>query len=186
MVDRIEQLQSDMGMLQTLKPFAAVIFIRKGIGYDEYIREYAEYRGMRPDDLLMILDELQEEAKAQESMEGWMEHIRQYGEELREQQQKNRQNRLAEEEEDAVVLLTMHGAKGLEYDCVFIPDANEGITPPNKAVLQADMEEERRMFYVAMTRARDHLHISYTKERLHKEMDTSRFVEEILPAAKCE
>lgn len=181
MVDRIEQLQSDLGMLQSLKPFAAVNFIRKGIGYDEYIREYAEYRGMRPDDLLMILDELQEEAKAQETMGDWMEHIRRYGEELREQQQKSRQNKLAEEEEDAVVLLTMHGAKGLEYDCVFIPDANEGVTPHNKAVLQADLEEERRMFYVAMTRARDHLYISYTKERLHKEMDTSRFVEEILP-----
>lgn len=179
MVDRIQQLQSDLRMLQTLKPFAAVNFIRKGIGYDEYIREYAEYRSMRPDDLLMILDELQEEAKAQATMEEWAAHIQQYGEELREQQQKSKQGRLAEEEEDAVVLLTMHGAKGLEYDCVFIPDANEGITPHNKAVLQADLEEERRMFYVAMTRAKNHLHISYTRERLHKEMDASRFVEEI-------
>lgn len=179
MVERIEQLQSDLRMLQTFKPFAAVNFIRKGIGYDEYIREYADYRGMRPDDLLMILDELQEEARAQETMEGWIAHMREYGQELQEQYRKSRQGKLAEEEEDAVVLLTMHGAKGLEYDCVFIPDANEGITPHNKAVLQPDLEEERRMFYVAMTRARDHLHISYTRERLHKEMDPSRFVEEI-------
>ena len=132
----------------------------------------------------MILDELQEEAKAQETMDEWFVHMREYGEELQEQYQKSRQAKLAEEEEDAVVLLTMHGAKGLEYDCVFLPDANEGITPHNKAVLQSDMEEERRMFYVAMTRARDHLHISYTRERLHKEMDPSRFVEEVFGKQK--
>lgn len=180
MVDRIEQLQSDLKMLTTLKPFAAVNFIRKGIGYDEYIKEYAEYRGMRPDDLLGILDELQEEARERETWEDWLLYIREYGEELQEQSRKSKQTKLAEEEEDAVILLTMHGAKGLEYDCVFIPDANEGVIPHNKAVLQADLEEERRMFYVAMTRARDHLYISYTKERLHKETDVSRFVEEII------
>lgn len=180
MVERICQLQSDLAMVQSLKPFAAVSFIRKGIGYDEYIREYAEYRGMRPDDLLAILDELQEEARSQETTEGWMAYIREYGEELREQRRKNKQGRQAEQEEDAVVLLTMHGAKGLEYDCVFIPDINEGVIPHNKAVLQQDIEEERRMLYVAMTRARDHLHLSYTREHLHKEMDASRFIEEIL------
>lgn len=183
MVERICQLQSDLAMVQSLKPFAAVNFIRKGIGYDDYIREYAEYRGMRPDDLLAVLDELQEEARSQETVEGWMAYIQEYGEELQEQYQKNKQGRLAEQEEDAVILLTMHGAKGLEYDCVFIPDVNEGIVPHNKAVLQPDMEEERRMLYVAMTRARDHLHISYTKEHLHKEMDVSRFIEEIFGKA---
>lgn len=179
MIDRIEQLQSDLQMLSSLKPFAAVNFIRKGIGYDEYIREYAEYRGMRADDLLDILDELQEDARAQESMEDWFVYIQEYGEELKEQSKKSKQAMLEEEEEDAVILLTMHGAKGLEYDCVFIPDANEGVTPHGKAVLQEDLEEERRMFYVAMTRAKNHLHISYTKERLHKEADVSRFVDEI-------
>ena len=77
----------------------------------------------------------------------------------------------------------MHGSKGLEYECVFIPDANEGVTPHNKSVLAADMEEERRMFYVAMTRAKKHLHISYVKERFHKTADVSRFVEEITAAS---
>lgn len=179
MLDRIEQLQADLQMLSSLKPFAAVNFIRKGIGYDDYIREYAEYRGIRAEDLLDILDELQEDARAQESMDDWFTYIWKYGEELKEQSQKSKQQILEEEEEDAVILLTMHAAKGLEYDCVFIPDANEGVTPHGKAVLQEDLEEERRMFYVGMTRAKNHLHISYTKERLHKEADVSRFVDEI-------
>ncbi|MCH5268767.1 MAG: ATP-dependent helicase [Lachnospiraceae bacterium] len=176
MVERIEQLQSDLAMLATLKPYPAVNFIRKGIGYDDYIREYAEYRGIRAEDMFDILDEIQEDARSQESMEGWFSYMEDYGEALR-KQQSERQNG----EEDAVQLLTMHGAKGLEYRVVFLPDVNEGVTPHNKAVLEADLEEERRLFYVAMTRAKESLHIYTVKERLHKEADPSRFLEEIFP-----
>ena len=78
------------------------------------------------------------------------------------------------------MLMTMHGSKGLEFEYVFLPDVNEGITPYNKAVLTEDIEEERRMFYVAMTRAKSHLHIYYLKERFSKEVSVSRFVGEML------
>ena len=152
---------------------------RKGIGYDEYIREYADYRGIRADDMLEILDELQEEARSQESFEDWYTYMQDYKEELKEQTQKSLEMQRGKEQEDSVMLMTMHGAKGLEFTCVFIPDANEGVTPHSKSVLNADMEEERRMFYVAMTRAKKHLHIYYLKERFHKEVDISRFVTEI-------
>ena len=64
--------------------------------------------------------------------------------------------------------MTMHSSKGLEFKVVYILDANEGVTPHHKAVLDADLEEERRMFYVAMTRAKDRLHIFYVNERFHK------------------
>lgn len=177
MVDRIEQLQYDLSMLAQMKPYAAVNFIRRGIGYEDYVREYAEYRGIRAQELLEILDELQEEAKEQESFEEWFAYMEKYRQELLKQSQKGREERKSE---DAVQLMTMHGAKGLEFTCVFIPDANEGITPHCKSVLTSDMEEERRMFYVAMTRAKKYLHISYLKERFHKEVDVSRFVQEIL------
>ena len=73
---------------------------------------------------------------------------------------------------------TMHSSKGLEFRVVYILDANEGITPHHKAVLDQDMEEERRMFYVAMTRAKERLHIYYVKERYHKKKEVSRFVKE--------
>lgn len=179
MVDRIEQLQYDISMLAQMKPYAAVNFIRRGIGYDEYIREYAEYRGIRADDMFEILDELQEEASTQESFEEWFDYMQTYKEELQEQVKKSFELQRGQLEEDAVMLMTMHGAKGLEFECVFIPDANEGVTPHSKSVLNADLEEERRMFYVAMTRAKSHLHVYYLKERFHKEMDVSRFVEEI-------
>lgn len=180
MVERIEQLEYDLKMLSTLKPYAAINFIRCGIGYDDYIREYSDYRGIRADDMINILDELQEEAKNHSDFDEWFDYIQQYGEELKEQAGKSQAMLNGQEPEDAVVIMTMHGAKGLEYECVFIPDVNEGVTPHNKAVLDADMEEERRMFYVAMTRAKHYLHIYYVKERFNKEVDVSRFVEEIV------
>ena len=76
--------------------------------------------------------------------------------------------------------MTMHGAKGLEYSAVYIPDACEGVTPHKKAVLEADLEEERRMFYVAMTRAKERLRIYTVKERFGHTMSLSRFVEELM------
>jgi DNA helicase-2/ATP-dependent DNA helicase PcrA len=181
MVDRLEQFGEDLKIIATMRPFAAVNFIRRGVGYDDFIQEYSEYRGMRSDDMYEILDELQEEAKSHKNFEAWFAYIQEYREELKKQADKSRQLRAGkEQEEDAVMLMTMHGAKGLEFQCVFIPDANEGVTPHNKAVLTADLEEERRLFYVAMTRAKSCLHIYYLKERFNKEMSVSRFVEEIL------
>ena len=79
-----------------------------------------------------------------------------------------------------MTLSTMHSAKGLEYRVVYILDANEGVTPHHKAVLDADMEEERRLFYVAMTRAKERLHVMSVRERYHKKADISRFVEEYM------
>ena len=76
--------------------------------------------------------------------------------------------------------MTMHSSKGLEFPIVYIMDANERVTPHHKAVLDADLEEERRMFYVAMTRAKDRLHVYYTKERYGKPQERSRFIDEYL------
>ena len=79
-----------------------------------------------------------------------------------------------------------HSSKGLEFPVVFIVDINEGTIPHRKATLEADLEEERRMFYVGMTRAKDRLHLYYAKERYGKKQDVSRFLDELRakPAAK--
>ena len=75
-----------------------------------------------------------------------------------------------------VRLMTMHAAKGLEFDQVFLPNLNEGIVPNEQAVQEGTLEEERRIFYVAMTRARSRLFLLYTKER-----PPSRFLTDINP-----
>ena len=61
-----------------------------------------------------------------------------------------------------------------------LPDVNEGVVPHKKAVTREELEEERRMFYVGMTRAKKRLHIYYVKERYHKKMEVSRFLAESL------
>jgi DNA helicase-2/ATP-dependent DNA helicase PcrA len=82
--------------------------------------------------------------------------------------------------EKAIQLMTMHGAKGLEFDTVFIVGANETIVPYKKAETKDEIEEERRLFYVAMTRAKRKLVISYYKERNGKKLEASRFVRELM------
>lgn len=180
MVERIEQLEYDLKMIGKMAPAAAVNYVRKGAGYDDYLREYAEFRRMKPEELLQVADQLQESASNYNSFETWLVHMDAYGKQLKEQAA-NRE-RAAE----GVCLMTMHSSKGLEFPIVYILDANEKITPHHKAVLDADLEEERRMFYVAMTRAKDRLHVYYVKERYGKPQERSRFIDEYLAAGVCE
>ena len=174
MVERIEQLEYDLRMIQKMAPVAAVNYIRKAVAYDDYLREYAQYRRMKPEELLVLADQLQESAAAYRTYEAWFQHMEEYGRQLKEQFY----NR--ERDVNGVCLMTMHSAKGLEFPVVYILDANERVTPHHKAVLEADLEEERRMFYVAMTRAKDRLHICYARERYGKPQDRSRFIDEYL------
>lgn len=174
MVERIEKLEYDLAMLRTMPPYAAIQYIRRAVGYDEYLKEYAEYRRMKVEELYEVLEEVQEGAKRFKSYEEWFAHMEQYAGELAQQADKRM------EQLHAVTLATMHASKGLEYEVVFIMDANEGITPHHKSVLEEDLEEERRMFYVAMTRAKEHLHIFYSKNRYNKQLQPSRFVGELL------
>lgn len=172
-VDRINRLEYDIMMLEKMTPYAAICYIRKGIGYDEFVAEYAAMRRIKPEELYDILDELEDSSRGYRTYDEWFMHIERYGEELKSRMSKH------SEADDAVELSTIHSAKGLEYRSVFIMDANEGIIPYKKSVLDADIEEERRLFYVAMTRAKDFLHIYYVKEKYGKKLKVSRFVEEI-------
>lgn len=176
MVDRIDQLEWDMKMIENKTPYAAIQYIRKRIGYEEFLRSYAEYRGLEDRELVAVLEEIQECAKEFETMEEWFLHVKNYGEML--EKQKKQRNR--QEEEEGVALLTMHTAKGLEYHTVFIISCNEGVIPYKKAKLESEIEEERRLFYVAMTRAKEKLVISYPKEKNGKAVESSRFVNELL------
>ena len=174
MLERLEQLQYDLGVLADLNPYAAVNYIRKGIGYEDYLKEYAEARRLREDELLDILDELQESTRGYHTFAEWLLSMEEYRNELKRQSEEKRTS-----PKDSVMIATMHSSKGLEFNTVFIIDANEGITPHKKAVLDADIEEERRLFYVAMTRAKELLYIYSTKEHYNKSMQPSRFLEEI-------
>ena len=170
--ERIEKLHYDIKMLEKMAPYAAINYIRHGIGYDDYIADYAQYRNLNKEDLYDILDELQASAKGFNNYEAWELHIQEYTDELREKAKKKQEN------PNAVTLSTLHSAKGLEFKFVFIIDANQGITPYKKAVLDKDIEEERRLFYVGMTRAMEELTICSVKELHNKSAEISQFVYE--------
>lgn len=171
--DRIERLRYDLKMLGRMGPYAAVNYIRHVVGYEEYLREYAQFRRMNADDLIEILNELQQSAKDYRTYDEWFEYMEKYKRQMEEMRRRQ------QEVQDGVHLTTMHSSKGLEYEKVWILDAAEGVTPYKKAVLDADMEEERRMFYVAMTRAKRELTICWSKKQGSHEARVSRFVEEM-------
>ena len=171
--ERIEQLESDLHLLSRLGPFAAINYIRMGIGYEEYLKEYAQYRRISVDNLMEILDELQESTRGFQTYEEWFAHIEAYTKEL--QKQQKQQELLT----DCISLATLHSAKGLEYPIVHILDVNEELMPYKKAVLEVDLQEERRMFYVGITRAKERLYIHHVKKYNGHEVDKSRFVEEM-------
>ncbi len=171
--ERIEQLEGDLRVLSRTGPYAAINYIRMGIGYEEYLREYAGYRRISEDNLIEVLDELQDGARAFRTYEEWFAHMEEYTEELK--RQKKQQETMTE----CVSLATLHSAKGLEYKNVHILDVNEELMPYKKAVLDADLQEERRMFYVGITRAKENLYIHSVKKYNGREVDISRFVEEM-------
>ncbi len=173
MVDRIDQLEWDMKMICDKTPYAAIQYIRKRMGYDEFLKEYAAYRKISSEDLFAVLEEIWQNSKGYGTIKEWFEHIESYGKMLKEQNKKNG-------EKEGVNLMTMHAAKGLEFDTVFVIEANEGSCPYKKAIADEEIEEERRLFYVAMTRAKRKLVISYVKEKNGKDLLPSRFVSELL------
>lgn len=166
MCDRITTLETHLRVLKSLAPYAAINFIRKGMGYEEYLREYAEYRKIKPEELSEILDRLTESTKGMNSLEEWESYIEEYTEKLEEQARK------AEQEREGVLISTLHGVKGLEYEQVYILNVNEGSMPYRKAVLEPAIEEERRLFYVGMTRARKQLALCYVRQQYEKKRGT--------------
>ena len=173
MVDRIDQLEWDMKMICDKTPYAAIQYIRKRMGYDEFLKEYAAYRKISSEDLFAVLEEIWQNSKGYGTIKEWFEQIESYGKMLTEPNKKNG-------DKEGVILMTMHAAKGLECDTVFVIEANEGSCPYKKAIADEEIEEERRLFYVAMTRAKRKLVISYVKEKNGKDLLPSRFVSELL------
>lgn len=172
MCDRITTLETHLRILSSLPPYAAVNFIRKGMNYEEYLQEYAQYRKMKPEELLEVLDRIMESARGMKTLKEWEDYIEDYTEKLCEQAKKQ------ERKQEGVVISTLHASKGLEYEKVYILNVNEGSIPYKKAVLAEALEEERRLFYVGMTRAKKELTLCYVKRQYEKEREPSRFLEE--------
>ena len=175
---RIAQLAEDLQVMSHMGPFAAMNYVRKGMGYEEFVIDFAREHGQSEQELIDVLDELQQSASGFQSLAQWQAHVEEYRARMQAEQKK------ADAEHEGVQILTLHGAKGLEFDTVFLPQLLDGLLPYKKAVLDADIEEERRLFYVGMTRAKNVLVLTHSRTLYNKDATASGFLSELkVPAA---
>ena len=165
--EKIEDMVWDIQALSGKCPKAFMAYLGKDMGYRDWLKESATYFGKDEAEFLEVFDVLREEAASFNTMKEWLEYAQWYEQKVKLAAKK--------ENREGVCLSTFHGSKGLEWETVFIVDANEGVCPYKKAITEEEIEEERRMFYVAMTRARDNLQMCYTMDPA-KNINVSRFL----------
>lgn len=161
----VEELSYHLRKLQRMKPGRGLRYLWWTVGYGHYAYVYGDQHYVTRRHVRQIYKRLCQEADACETLEDWLGRQRESG--------------ASEMTEEGIHIMTMHGAKGLEFQSVWIPDLSEGICPHEKAVSVDAVEEERRLFYVAVTRARDDLWLSRTKKVEGLARKASRFIEDL-------
>lgn len=170
----IKRLMYDLNVIAKMKPYAAVHYIFKAMGYERYLKDLSVSKKLDLSELLRTADEIRSRAKGFRSYEAWKSRIDDYTREIailnsRETGEKN-------PDKQGISIMTLHGSKGLEFEEVFLFDVNDKIIPYHRAVLPSEIEEERRLLYVGMTRAKKKLHIWYIRDNMGKSMEKSRFL----------
>ena len=162
-----------MNIIKNMSPYAAVNYIIKGIGYEEYYKEYILTHRINGTEAYDKIEEFKEMAKQFDTIDNWLEYINNNNISMNNPKNtvlveniKASKNSYPQDNDNAVHFHTMHSCKGLEYKVVFIMDVVEGIIPYNKAVLDYEIEEERRLMYVAMTRAKEKLILTGSRKMI--------------------
>ena len=153
----LEELTYHFEKIRRMPPTKALIYVWHRMGYRSYRRDLQEQEWMPWNLVRDAFRSILKEAGCYTCIEAYLK-------------------RTPALRQDAVHLMTIHGAKGLEYDAVWIPDLNEGTLPFEKSLHM--IEEERRIFYVGMTRARRFVSLLYIRSKAAGRQP-SRFLEEL-------
>lgn len=176
----LEDLYEDLNYVRGLSPQYGISYIRTTLDYDRYILEYCHERKIRAQQIVEILDELESAASNYKTILDFFKHIDQVREEVKKSSDKTTGSSLATRADEGVVLTTMHSSKGLEFESVYIVGVNEGVIPYQVAdEARIDIEEERRLFYVAITRSKKELVISSPLKRFGKKVGPSMFLKDL-------
>lgn len=182
-VKTINDLDIDLSYLKTLNPQNAISYIRTSLEYDMYILDYCSNRKMKSNGLIEILNELESSATNFKTIKEYLDHIDRVKSEVVGNKNKD--------QGDGVIFTTMHSAKGLEFKNVYIIGVNEGTIPHEKSYDLDDdskkdeqIEEERRLMYVAITRAEDKLCISSPQNKYGRKVSVSTFIDDIKAPTK--
>ena len=163
--EQARKLRQDLEYIRRLPVFAALGYIRRGMGYESWLKEQGGKSYQEGMEALEILRTMARDCETSEELTEMIETV-------------TIQDAIGATE-DALQIMTYHGAKGLEWPVVFLPDVVEGIVPYKRAHSKEETEEERRMFYVALTRAREQVYIySLIEDEKHKK-SPSVFLKEL-------
>lgn len=181
-IKTVDKLKKDIEYTGRLSPYLAVKYVLKSIGYEKF----ADSRNDSPvnpsvkdikQEKREIIEWICEEAGKYKNFEEWRNEKESYSESL------DIKENFKTKQKCNISLMTVHASKGLEFDRVWIPDCNESIFPYGKLPDTDACEEERRIFYVAMTRAKKSLELLYlTGTKEHPRLP-SRFLNPLFKSA---
>ena len=162
---KLDDLKKDISYLNKISLGSAVQYIISSLGYIDYLREYANKYNQNFSDLEDVLEEFKGAIEGFRNIPEFLSHVENVKEEIE-------KSKIVQ---DGVILSTIHGVKGMEFKKVFIINCDEE-TIPHKSSIEDNLEEERRLFYVAITRAIKNLYVFSPKTIRGKFSDVSRFV----------
>jgi len=166
-----EALIADVNLISKMSPCAAINYIKNVMGYDSFLKEEAVKQNADVNEYYDVLDFFIEMTKDCKTIKQAIDKLNimrlkvDYENKMKVIDKKNK-----------IGLYTLHSSKGLEFENVFIIGVNDGIIPSNKADSKDEMEAERRLFYVGITRTKRNLYLTYTNK---KNRDKSRFLNEL-------
>ncbi|MBQ6734313.1 MAG: ATP-dependent helicase [Lachnospiraceae bacterium] len=155
MQERVRVFFREIKLISAMRPRTAIGYLRRAVGYERFLKAENDRAGVLY--ALNVLDRMEEDA-ADHSAGSFFAHVK---EALSDAEAARRTNADTGAKGRGVKLMTMHASKGLEFDHVYLPMCNAGVIPHAQAQSEEALEEERRMLYVAMTRARKTLQVSY-------------------------
>ena len=159
-VTELTEFLKDLFVLSTFDPEGFLRYLFDAMGYGRWAQEN--------------LGSAYEVKKVQEELLRLSRQFKDTGEMIEAAVRGREKHR--KESSGGVQIMTMHACKGLEFERVYLPALNEGIIPGRRCREAEDMEEERRLLYVAMTRARQHLELLYVTGSRENPRPPSRFL----------
>lgn len=166
-IKNIDKLKSDIHSLNKMSLNTAIAFIIQDLGYYDYLKDYSSRFKGSFKDLENILEEFKSSAYEHRAIISFLAYIEEYKNHIVNKNKK----------EDAVILSTIHGVKGMEFKNVFIINMVQGYIPHENNI-ENNIEEERRLFYVAMTRSIENLFLFIPKKIQSQSYRPSQFIKE--------
>ncbi|MBN1036306.1 ATP-dependent helicase [Clostridium botulinum] len=163
----LDELKKDFNYLNKISLGSAISYIVMDLEYIDYLKSYCEKFSQNLEDLEEVIEEFKLSAEGFKNIFDFLAHIENVSNEIEVSKDKNQR--------EGVILSTIHGVKGMEFKNVYLVNCNED-TIPHSSSKEENIEEERRLFYVGITRAIDNLYLFAPKNRRGQLKEISRFI----------